>query len=58
MGMICVSDSPNDIHVDYHDLFEAIPENSSNDEVSQEQRQLLVKFLTNKNKNNNGIISK
>ena len=26
MGMICVSDSPNDIHVDYHDLFESIPE--------------------------------
>ena len=25
MGMICVSDSPNDIHVDYHDLFESIP---------------------------------
>ncbi|MBD9098911.1 hypothetical protein EGP98_04910 [bacterium] len=26
MGMICVSDSPNDIHVDYHELFEATPE--------------------------------
>ena len=26
MGMICVSDSPNDIQVDYHDLFESIPE--------------------------------
>ena len=26
MGMICVSDSPNDIHVDYHDLFESIQE--------------------------------
>ena len=26
MGMICVSDNPNDIHVDYHDLFESIPE--------------------------------
>jgi len=26
MGMICVSNSPNDIKVDYHDLFESIPE--------------------------------
>ena len=26
MGMICVSDSPNDIQVYYHELFESIPE--------------------------------
>ena len=26
MGMICVNNTPNDIHVDYHDLFESIPE--------------------------------
>ena len=65
MGMLATKNNPNDIKVNIRDVFETIPDNVteedfilSNDNVSQEQRQLLAKFLTNKNINNNGIISK
>ena len=65
MGMLATKNNPNDIKVNIRDVFETIPDNVteedfilSDDNVSQEQRQLLVKFLTDNNKNNNGKISK